>query len=135
MFLYRMPQKAGPLWKPSHVWLLIASFLRKSKTPENHLKASIAYSSTQEWILSSGFLGFSIYVKKNVAIKINYRGRPDFWGIRYVIGLAVSRFANSCLPNTRLCVLRVPRLCSTGSDRGRTWSRTETRRSVSIFMR
>ena len=59
---YRMPQKAGPLWKPSHVWLLIAS----SKSPENNLKASIAYSSTQQWILSGGFLGFSIYVKKNL---------------------------------------------------------------------
>ena len=59
-----MLQKAGPLWKPSHVWLLIASFLRKSETPENHLKASIAYSSTQQWILSDGFLGVSIYVKK-----------------------------------------------------------------------
>ena len=49
-------------------------FLRKSKTLENHLKASIAYSSTQQWILSGGFLGFSIYVKKKIVIKmINYR--------------------------------------------------------------
>ena len=40
--------------------------LRESKTPESHLKASIAYSATQQWILSGGFLGFSIYVKKNL---------------------------------------------------------------------
>ena len=60
-------------------------FLRKSKTPKNHPKASIAYSSTQEWILSGGFLGFSIVRKEKVAIKINYRGGPAFWGVRYLL--------------------------------------------------
>src|ERR1700733_2850025 len=64
--------------------LLIASFLRKSKTPENHLKASIAYSSTQQWILSGGFLGVFDLRNENLAININYRGGPAFWGIRYL---------------------------------------------------
>src|SRR3977135_4263066 len=55
------------LWKPSHVWLLIASFLRKSKTPVNHLNGSVACSSIQEWILSGGCSGVVDLRKEKLA--------------------------------------------------------------------